>query len=80
MIMDRWQCFDYQNSIYEPSELNPNIPGYIKKIVLRTSEVKPPPIFRINETPSTIFITAEIRDEIVKNKIIGCDFERVETN
>lgn len=81
MLLDRIECFDYQNSIYEPGELNPNIPGYIKKIVLNISDINIPPIFRLKESPSKIFITEKTKELIVtKKKINGCLFEKVETD
>jgi len=79
MLLDRIECFDYENSIYEPGELNPKIPGYIKKIVLNISDINLPPIFRIKESPSKIFITEKTKELIIAKRINGCLFEKVET-
>jgi len=79
MLLDRINCFDYEKSIYESSELNPKIPGYIKKVVLKISGLSLPPIFRINESPSTLFISDNLKNIMVENKIMGCEFEKIET-
>ncbi|NER17553.1 hypothetical protein [Spongiivirga citrea] len=79
MLLDRIDCFDYENSIYEPGELNPNIPGYIRKLVLNISDINLPPIFRIKESPSRILITEKVKKLIIDKDISGCLFENVET-
>lgn len=77
-IIERENCFDYNNSIFEPSELNPEIPGYIKKLVLKFDNVLPP-IFRIKESPSKLIITGKAKEVLESNNIKGCVFEEVET-
>tara|TARA_R110001583_G_scaffold41589_1_gene132179 strand:- start:598 stop:1227 length:630 start_codon:yes stop_codon:yes gene_type:complete len=77
-IVNREDCFDFENSIYQPSELNPNKPGFIEKLVLKSTEYLPP-IFRIRETPSKLLITESAKSALEKNDIKGCVFEEVET-
>lgn len=77
-IVNREDCFDYENSIFEPNELNPKIPGYIKKLVLN-SYPELPPVFRINEAPSKLLITEVAKMALETNEIRGCVFEEVET-
>jgi len=75
-IVNRENCFDFENSIYKPSELNPSIPGYVKMIVLKPLE-NSPPIFRIKEVPSMLFITEKAKLLLELNNIKGCVFEEV---
>ena len=76
-IFNREKCFDFENSVYKPSELNPNVPGYVKKLVLKPSE-NLPPIFRIKELPSELFITEKAKLSLELNNIKGCVFEEIE--
>lgn len=77
-IVDREDCFDFKNSVYMPNELNPNIPGYIKKLVLRKN-YNFPPIFRINESSSLLLITEFVKNLLQESYIKGCLFEEIET-
>ena len=78
-LIDRENCFDYSKSEYEPSEINPKIPGYIKKIVLKYNPLSPP-VFRIKEAPSHIFITQNTKELLESNNISGCKYEMVEVS
>lgn len=77
-IVNREDCFDFENSVFEPSELNPNKPGFINKLVLKESSDLPV-IFRINESPSKLFVTENAKLILEKNNIKGCVFEEIET-
>jgi len=77
-IVNREDCFDYENSVYDPNELNPDIPGYIKTLVLRTNQALPP-VFRINEAPSKLLITEFAKIALEANGVSGCVFEEVAT-
>jgi hypothetical protein len=77
-IINREDCFDFKNSIYMPNELNPSIPGYIKKLILKKKS-NFSPIFRIKESSSTLFITELAKNKLQQNDIEGCVFEEVET-
>ncbi|MEC3907484.1 hypothetical protein VOI54_10675 [Tamlana sp. 2201CG12-4] len=37
-----------------------------------------PPIFRINESPSKIFVTDKAKEALETNGVRGCVFEKVE--
>lgn len=78
-IINREDCFDYDNSEFDPSELNPNIPGYIKTTVLKNS-IHLPPIFRIKESPSKLFLTEITKNALELNDIVGCVFEEIDTS
>ena len=77
-IVNREDCFDFENSIFKPSELNPNIPGFIEKLVLKKSD-NLPPIFRIKELPSKLLVTEQVKLLIESNNLKGCIFEEVES-
>jgi len=70
--------FNSQLSEFDLNELNPLIPGYIKKLVLRVDD-KLPPIFRIKEIPSKLFITSLVKKSLEKSEVKGCTFETVDT-
>jgi hypothetical protein len=80
MLTERYDCFDKKKSDFEPSELNPSKPGYINKLVIKSSDQVLPPIFRINESPSTLLVTEILKDKIQDVGIRGCVFEEVETS
>lgn len=77
-LVNREKCFDFENSIYLPSELNPNKPGFIKKLVLKYSSSLPP-IFRVKEAPSKLLVIQNVKEILEANDINGCVFEEVET-
>jgi len=70
-------CFDFNSSIFKPSELNPNIPGYIEKLVLKRN-YNYPPVFRIKESPSRLLFTEATKNIFEENNIIGCLFDEIE--
>lgn len=76
-LIDREDCFNYELSDFLPSELDPKKLGLIKKYVLNYSESLPT-IFRINESPSKIFVTDKAKEALESNNIKGCLFEEVE--
>lgn len=76
-LINRENCFNYELSDFLPSELDAKKPGFIKKYVLNYSEDLPP-IFRINESPSKIFLTDKAKVALEANGIKGCVFEEVE--
>lgn len=80
MFTERYNCFDKEKSDFEPSELNPSIPGYINRLVIKSSDQFLPPIFRINESPSTLLMTEVLKNKIEGKGIKGCIFEEVETS
>lgn len=70
--------FDFDQSIFRPMRSNPNMPGRIKKIVLKVPKEGFSPVFRTQEQISTLFVTEEVKCAFEENKIVGCYFEEVE--
>lgn len=79
--LSKWMYFfDYDNSDYKPSSINPNIPGTIKKAVLKKPLSGFPPIFRMDRLSSNLFVSAEAKTALEAANIKGCIFEPVETS
>ena len=77
-LIGRENCFNHKYSDYIPSEIDPKKVGFIKKLVINYSE-QLPPIFRIQESPSKLLITENVKNALEENNINGCIFEKVET-
>ena len=58
--------------------MNPSKPGHIEKIVLKASNHNVSPVFRISESPATLFISHQAKMALEKAGVIGCVFEKVE--
>lgn len=76
-IMDILKVFDFEKSDFRPLKSNPDLPGVVKKLVLREPPGGFPPIFRLFEKPTTVVISAEAKEALVKHGIKGCIFEPV---
>jgi hypothetical protein len=76
-ILDILKAFDFENSDYKPLKSNPNFPGVIKKMVLKEPVERFPPLFRIFEQPSSVFVSQEARTALEANRIKGCVFQPV---
>ncbi|MBI9064673.1 MAG: hypothetical protein JEZ14_21995 [Marinilabiliaceae bacterium] len=75
-IMSYTEVFDYENSIFEEDFILPV--GHIDKLVLKKPQNGFPPIFRIQEKASEIFISKEAKEALELANIKGCVFEEVE--
>lgn len=75
-IMEYTDAFDYENSVYEDDFILPV--GFIHKLVLKTPQNGFPPIFRIKQCASKIFISQQAYTLLHKNEVKGCVFENVE--
>jgi hypothetical protein len=80
MIIDRQSVFDFARSKFEPSTIDPSKPGVILDIVLREPENGFPSIFRIPETPSTLFISQTAKEALEQAKINGCVFDEIKVS
>lgn len=80
VIMNRESVFDFDNSEFTPSTIDPSKPGVISRVVLRKPENGFLPIFRIPETPSTLFVSQEAKEALELAGIKGCVFEEVEVS
>ncbi|BDC98837.1 imm11 family protein [Persicobacter psychrovividus] len=77
-IMTYTDVFDYGNSEYDNDFILPV--GNIHKLVLRKPLIGFPPIFRIKEKASEIFISQITKEALETANIKGCIFEPVETS
>jgi len=72
--------FDYSTSIFKPMRSNPELPGIIKKMVLKEPENGFPPLFKIKESLPNIFVSQEAKEALEEQNIKGCIFEEVEVS
>jgi hypothetical protein len=71
-------AFDFENSIYERSTINPDVIKNIKWICLREPETGFPPLFTIEPASLDFFVSAEARAALEAANIQGIDFQHVE--
>ena len=72
--------FDYENSDYKMSRRIEGQIGRIRKIVLKESQIGFPPLFRIAETASTLFISQAAKEALESAGIKGCVYEEIEVS
>lgn len=72
--------FDYEKSDFKMSRRLEGQIGRIKKIVLKRPDHGFPTLFRISETPSTLFISYEAKEALEAANIKGCVYEEVEVS
>jgi hypothetical protein len=68
--------FDWEKSIYQQSEVSKraNSPGHVREFVLKEPAGGFPPVFRLKESPTTLFISAEAREALKKAGIKGISY------
>ncbi len=74
-LLEYVDCFDYDNSEYRMVRDTPRL---IRKFVLKEPTNGFPAIFRISETPSSLFVSEKLKAEIELAEIKTCIFEEVE--
>jgi hypothetical protein len=80
-LLEDLDIFDYENSVYERSENNPNvIKSNIKKVVLREPKEGFPPLFRVVNLKTRLYVSAEARTALESAGIRGIDFIQVEND
>ena len=63
------EVFDCDNSVYEPSPINPNRPGVLEELVFKTpASGRFPPIFSLLEATGQ-YISEEAKERLEANKI-----------
>lgn len=77
-MMSYFKAFDYENSEYEEDFILPV--GHINKLILKKPQGGFPPIFRIEERASEIFVSQKAKEALEAANIKGCVFEPVETS
>jgi hypothetical protein len=80
-LLEDLDIFDYENSVYERSENNPNvIKSNIKKVVLREPKEGFPPLFRVVNLETRLYVSSEARTALEKAGVRGINFIQVENN
>ena len=73
-LLEQFNIFDREKSIYEPSFINPNNVGRIEKLVFKVPEKGLPPIFRIIDKPTRLYVSPEAKIALEEAKITGIRF------
>ena len=73
-FLEQLNIFDRENSIYEPSFINPNKVGHIEKLVLKIPEEGLPPIFRITDNCTYMYVSPEAKTALEEAGITGIRF------
>ncbi|MEL6637033.1 MAG: hypothetical protein AAFR05_09800 [Bacteroidota bacterium] len=68
---------DVENSTFMKLRSQPDSPGLLRKVVLRYPEEGFPPIFRIKESISMLFVSQSLKERLEENTIKGCLFNEV---
>ena len=68
--------FDWENSVYKQYDYDKeiNVPSSIREFVLKEPKGGFPPVFRLKESPVTLFISAEAREALKKAGIKGTSY------
>lgn len=77
-LMEFADTFDRDNSIYEEHFINPERVGDIDKLVFRVPENGFPPLFKIDEIATKLFVSEQVKNALEAANIKGCEFEEVE--
>lgn len=82
-LLEYTDVFDFENSDFELDDYDddsePEV-GYIDELVLKEPENGFPPIFRIKEDLTLLFVSEEAKQAIEKEGLVGCIFEEVEVS
>lgn len=70
-------AFDFDASEYTPIPDRPDRVRFIRKLVLREPAGGFPPLFKIKQKASPLFITEKTRAALESNGIVGCVFSEV---
>lgn len=79
-ILEILKVLDYEHSIYEPMNEWEQFPTLISKLVLKEPEGGFPPLFRVFEKPSAVFVSREAKEALEANNTKGCVFKEVEVS
>jgi len=78
-LMEYTSAFDKENSEYKVSRAIPDMIR-IRELVLKEPEKGFPPIFKIEEDTTMLFITEQAKNALEAANIKGCVFEEVEVS
>ena len=73
-LLEQLNIFDREKSIYEPGIVNPNKVGFIDKLVLKVPEEGLPPIFRITDNRTYLYVSPEAKTALEEAGITGIRF------
>ena len=73
-LLEQLDIFDREKSLYEPNFLNPNKVGRVEKLVLKVPEEGLPPIFRIKDKPTYLYVSPEAKIALEEAGITGIRF------
>lgn len=77
-LLEELDIFDWENSIYEPDELTPQYPCWVKKMVFKVPENGFPSIFKVSTHPARLYVSAEARTALEAANIKGVKFSELE--
>ena len=73
-LLEQLNIFDREKSVYSTSSINPNAVGRIRKLVLKVPESGLPPIFRIIENSTYLYVSPEAKAALEEAGITGIRF------
>ena len=73
-LLEQLDIFDREKSVYKPSVLNPDRVGRIRKLVLKVPEEGLPPIFRIKDNRTYLYVSPEAKTALEEAGITGIRF------
>lgn len=79
-LMSYTDAFNYDKSDYEKDLVFPEEVGNIDNLVLKEPDGGFPPIFRIKEYSSKLFVNEEAKKALESARIKGCVFEEIEVS
>jgi hypothetical protein len=71
-------AFDFENSVYERSTINPDVVKNIRWISLRETDTGFPPLFAVEPASTKLFVSAEARTALEAADIQGIEFLHAE--
>ena len=77
-LLEQLNIFDREKSIYEPNFINPDKVGRIEKLVLKVPEEGLPPIFRITDNRTYLYVSPEAKTALEEAEITGIRFVRID--
>ena len=73
-LLEQLNIFDREKSVYKPRSSNPNAIGRIRKLVLKVPEEGLPPIFRITDNRTYLYVSPEAKAALEEAEITGIRF------
>ena len=73
-LLDQLDIFDRENSVYSHSSVSPDGIGRIEKLVLQIPQSGLPPIFRIKDNRTYLYVSPEAKAALEEAEITGTRF------